>query len=136
MRPCRAQQHQRDSQVQQRRDHRHHQADAQPLQWARVHQAVHRGHGNAQRRDDDQRTLGTGGEILGLAVPVGVVLVRRARRDAQHREGHHGARQVDQRLDRVRQQPDGPGELVGNALQQHRGDGRCNRQPGETGQGR
>ena len=62
----------------------------------------------------DQRTLEAAGEVLGLAVPVGVLLVGRAHGDGEHRERPiTAAARFTKRLQRVRQQPHRAGEQPG-----------------------
>jgi hypothetical protein len=84
------------SEVEQRRDDRDGQAEPDLLDWLRVQQAVHGGHGDAQCRDDDQRALRACREVLGLAVTVRMVLVGRPCGDGEHGESHQGTGQVDQ----------------------------------------
>ena len=128
----RAQQHQRHAEIDERRHDRDGQADADLLEWLRRQQALHGGDRDAHRGDQDQRAFDAAREVLRLAVPVRVVLVRRARGDRQHAQRHDGADQVDDGFDRVREEPDRPGEQVRGRLQADRRDRGGNRQPGES----
>jgi IS30 family transposase len=49
-------------------------------------------------------------------------------------KGHQGADQIDDRFQRVRQQPDRAGQQIGQALERNREQGCTDRKPGEAGE--
>ena len=79
-------------------------------------QAANRRVSDAHGGQQNERALDAAGEVLGLAVAVGVVLIRRAGGDRQHGQGHDAADEVDDRLDGVGEQAHRPGQAVGNKL--------------------
>jgi hypothetical protein len=56
------------------------------LERLRCQQPLHRGPDDGQRRGEDQHAFETAGEVLGLVVAVGVVVVGRALGDDDHRQ--------------------------------------------------
>ena len=88
----------------------------------RIHQALDGGIADADRCQQDQETLESAGEILGLAMSVGVIVVRRKCRQRQHPQGHQRPREIHEGLDGVRQQPDRTGQPPRHALEQDGGN--------------
>ena len=109
-------QDERGGQVHECRDDGHAQAEADPLERLRVHEAIDRRPRDARRGDEDQPTFEAAREVLRLAVAVGVIRVGRAGRQREHPQRHQGTGQVDERLERVREQAD-------DAHERHLGDG-------------
>ncbi len=102
-------------------------ADADAVDRLRVEQPPERGHADADGRDEDERPLHARGEVLGLLVPVGVILVGGLEREPQREHRHRGRDEVHDRLRRVGQQTDRPGQQIGDGLERDRrqrgGDG-------------
>ena len=115
--PARGQEHAGDAEV----DQRGHAGDGEPqaglLDRLGVEEAPPGRGGDGGRREQDEAALEGAGEVLGLAVPVGVLLVCRPGRDRQGEEGHQRGGQVDQRLEGVGEQADGAGDRVGRGLE-------------------
>ena len=82
----------------------------------------------ARPPDEDQHALESTGKVLGLVMTVGVVVVRRARCHRDHGQSEHRAGQVDQRLERVRQQAHAAADPPGASLQRDGGQGHRDRQ--------
>ena len=82
------------------------QPPAQLLERRRVPDSGNRRPQNGHAGTHDQNTFKARGKILGLVVTVGMIVVGLARRNGHHGQRKHGARQVDKRLQRIRQQAD------------------------------
>ena len=124
------QQDQGDAQVDERGDDRDAQPQADLLQRPRMEEPVDRRHRDADGGDHDERALDPAGEVLRLAVAVGVVLVGRPGGDGQHGQRHDRADEIHEGLERVGEQADRPGEQVGAGLQADGHDRRGDREPG------
>ena len=129
-----AQQHDRHDQVDNGSGHGNRQANPDLRQGPWRNQPRHRRDRNADRRHEDQPPFDTTRKILRLGVAVGVIFIGRTRRHRQHRHRHDPADQIDDRLDRVREQPDRPGDQVSGRLQHDREESGHDRDPGETGE--
>ena len=132
MAPARGQEHAGDAEV----DQRGHAGDGEPqpglLDGLGVEQAPPGRGGDGGCREQDEATLERAGEVLGLAVPVGVLLVRRPGRDRQGKEGHQRGGEVDQRLEGIGEQADGAGDRVCRGFEpdgDQRRDDRDDREP-------
>jgi hypothetical protein len=85
---------------------------------------------DAHRREDDQRAFGAACKIFRLEAAVGMPRIRRSGREPQHRQGEQRCGQVDERLERVREQTDRIRDIPGERLQDDGHDRRGERQPG------
>ena len=92
----RPQEQQCHAEIHDRGHHGDRQADADRLQGPGRDQPPHRRHPNAHCRNQDQRAFDSAGEILRLAVTVGVLLVGGPGGHGQHRQGHQAAGKVHQ----------------------------------------
>jgi hypothetical protein len=61
-----------------------------------------------------------------------MVFIGGARGDLQHGQRHDATHEIDQRFDRIRQQPDRAGDEIRAGLQPNRQQGRSDGEPGET----
>ncbi len=125
-----AEEHPGDEQVDDRGRDRDPDAKRELLDRLGGEQPADRGVEDARGGEHDERALEAAGEVLRLAVAVAVVLVLRPRRRGERDERHDGRGQVDQRLERVGQQADRPGDGVGAALEPDRGERRQDRDDG------
>jgi len=91
-----AQQQVSDHAVDDRGDHRDHQAQTEPLQRTRIDQALDRRCDDEGRSDEDHHAFDDRAEVLGLAVAVGVVVVRGLDADLERDKGDDGSDQVYQ----------------------------------------
>ena len=130
---ARTEDQQGNDQIHKRSCDRHQQAHAHRFQRLRREEPSHRCDGNAHRRHQDQAAFDAAGKIFRLAVAVGVVLVGGPRGHRQHCQRHEAADEVDDGLNRVRQQPDRPRDAPRHRLE-HDGDQRGgDGEPGEAG---
>jgi len=127
-----ADQDQRDREVDGRGDDGEAEAGERHVERPGRHEARERGPDDAAGGYDDERSFYTGGKVFRLREAVGVIRIGRRRGEAKHRERKQRRREVDERLERIGQQPDGPGQPPGRGLERNRGDGGCNRQPGKA----
>ena len=129
------QQEQRHPQIHEGSRHRHREAEPDLFERFRMDKSRQGGHRDAHRREHDQRAFHATGKIFRLAVTVGVVLVGRFRRHGQHCQRHHATDQIDDRFDRIGQQPNRAGDKIGHRLQPDRDDRRRDGQPGKPREG-
>ena len=97
----------------------------------RLDQAIDRGGGDGDGRNQDERTLEAAREVFGLGVAIGMLFVRRSRGDDEHGERHGRAGEVDRRLERVREQADGIGKPPRQRFQRDRRESGGDREQGE-----
>ena len=111
-----------------------HQRDGQPdpqrLQRLGIDQSLHGRHDDEGGGHEDHHALGPRREVLGLPVAEVVAVVGGAGRDGQGDQGEDRGSEIDDRLERVRQEPDGPGEQIGGRLQADGHDGGGDGEPG------
>ena len=110
------QQQQGHDEVHQRGQHRNRQAQADLFERFGSDEAANCRVSDAHGGQQNERALDAAGEVLGLAVAVGVVLIRGPGGDGQHGQGHDAADEVDERLNGVGEQAHRPGQAVGNEL--------------------
>ena len=111
-------------------------AQRDALDRLRREQPLDRRVDDARRGEHDERALEAAREVLGLAVPVAVVLVLRAGGGRQGDQRHDGRREIHQRLERVGEQADRPGDEVGAALERDRREGGDDRDDRVAAEGR
>jgi hypothetical protein len=88
---------------------------------------------NAQSGYQDQRPFDATRKVFRFFVPVGMILIRRLRRNRQRNQRNNRRRQVDQRLQRIGQQTNRTGDQIGASFQRNRYDCCRDRQPCKTG---
>ena len=110
-----------DRRVRDRRSGDERQAEVETAQLRADQDLLHRRDADHQRRDRDQRALDARREELDLAVPIGMVAIRRLRREVEAREQQRAGRDVHERLEGVRQNRRRSGEAPRRELrEQHR----------------
>ena len=89
------------------------------VQRARLEQRVPRLAEDQQRGDNDQRALEHGGKVFRLVVAERVIAVGRVRADPDRDQRGNRGHEVDDALERVREQRDAARHQVGNVLDAH-----------------
>ena len=130
----RAEQAERDGEVERGGDDRDHDAEPGALDANGMNQPRDRGPDDGNRRGDDKHSLQPAREILGLAMPVGMLLVRLLRGDMESDQRRDGGHEVDDRLQGIGKEANRAGEPPGGGLQCDGGDRRRDGEPGEPGE--
>ncbi|MNC85796.1 hypothetical protein D3C83_14100 [compost metagenome] len=100
----------RDHVIDERGGGRDDQPGTDMVERLRPDQALDSGERDDACCDQNQRAFQPAGEVLGLAVAIGVLVVGRQRGDGQHGEHGRGPQQIHGALERVGEQADRAGE--------------------------